>query len=245
MKKKALATFALVMTLALVPTFAFAKKSPDTPDDGNSNSSVSTIVTPDDAACEPSTGSSGTCYRHSDTEVKTLADGTIISTTGATKDKSNTWYRLAVDRPVANGNVIKSNGVGGVSVGNVTVHFANNEAETAGLPEKIVTEIDALNSGKSASEVFGSTLGVDLSGYEKVGCTRAVILKDQTTGLTNSGTEFILEVSPLDPNGTYAVAYYDNHTGRWNFMPVTVDPVTKLIKMYLPGSCTIQLLKKV
>ena len=97
--------------------------------------------------------------------------------------------------------------------------------------------------GKTVKEVFGDTLGVNLTNIERVGNTRAVILTNENTGLTNTGTEFIMEVSSVDAVGTYSVLYYDNHTGRWNLLPVTVDPITLRIKVYLPGSCTIQLVR--
>lgn len=254
MKRKFLAMLSLVLVLALVPTFVFGAKSKENNGGGSDREDnyVSTVVKPGtgtstglaDGPCQLGTGPAGTCHRHGAIEVKTLADGTIISTTGATRDNSGTWYRLAINRAISNGTMINTNHLGGVAIGNVHVHFANDYAEIAGLPEYIVDDIVALNSGKTASEVFGMSTGVDLTGYEKIGSTRAVILTDQTTGLTNTGTEFIVEVEPLDPTGTFAVVYYDNHTNLWNFMPVTVDPNTKLINMYLPGSCTIQLLRK-
>ena len=254
MKRKFLAMLSLVLVLALIPTFTFGAKSKENTgggsSGGSSSGSVSTVVTPGSSAgfadglCVLGTGSAGTCYRHGAIEVKTLSNGAIITTTGATRDFTNTWYRLAINTNTSNGTPIVTNHLGGVAIGNVHVHFANDYAETAGLPEYIVADIDALNSGKTAKEVFGMSTGVDLTGYERVGNTRAVILTDQTTGLTNTGTEFIVEVEPLDATGTHAVVYYDNHTNLWNFMPVTVDPTTKLIRMYLPGSCTIQLLRK-
>lgn len=251
MKKKFLAVLALAAALVIIPTFAFASQSKEAGSGGSGggggHSTVVTTNTPTattSTICANGTGPAGTCYRHSDVEVKTLADGTIISTTGATRDFSNTWFRLAINTTTSDGTPIVSNNVGGVAIGNVHVHFANDYAEIAGLPDYIAEDIKALNSGKTASEVLGTSTGVDLTGYERVGNTRAVILTNQTTGLTNTGTEFVLEVEPLNAAGTYAVVYYDNHTNLWNFMPVTVNPNTKLINMYLPGSCTIQLLRK-
>lgn len=251
MKKKLLATLSLILVLVMIPTFVFGRPSREwndnDDDDRGSGSSTQTstiVTTPTGEKCDLGNGPAGTCTRHPETEVKTLANGAMISTTGATLDKAGYWYRLAINMKNTSGTDIVSNNVGGVAIGNVHVHFASGQAEVAGLPTHIVSDINALNSGKSVHEIFGSTLGVDLSGYTRVGGTRAVILTNQTTGLTNTGTEFILDVSPLDAAGTYAVVYYDNHTGRWNFLPVTVDPTTKLIKLYLPGSCTVQLLKK-
>ena len=41
-----------------------------------------------------------------------------------------------------------------------------------------------------------------------------------------------------------AAVYYDNNTGRWVYVPVVVDPITKTVKLTVPGSCTLQLVKK-
>ena len=246
MKKKLLATLSLILVLIMIPTFAFASKSRewDDKDHGSGSGSSSSSGTQAGAICELGSGPAGTCLCHPETVVKTLADGTMISTTGATRDKTETWYRLAINIKTSNGTDIVSNKTGGVAIGNVHVHFASGQAEIAGLPTQIATDIYALNSGKTVSEIFGNTLGVDLTGYTRVGGTRAVILTDQTTGLTNTGTEFVLDIAPMETTGTFAAIYYDNHTGCWNFTPVTVDPNTNLIKMYLPGSCTMQLLRK-
>lgn len=199
----------------------------------------------DPVHCPPLTGPAGTCLHHADVEVRTLADGTMLSTTGATRDHSFTFYRLGVNMPLPNGTMITTKNDGCVDIGNVKIHFASDIAEIAGLYEHIQKNIIDLNAGKDMTEIFGDTLGVDLTGWKRVGNTRAVILTDQTTGLTNTGTEFYLDISPIDVNGTFAFIYYDNHTGRWNWMPTSIDPTTGLFKIYLPGSCTIQLLQKV
>lgn len=249
MKKKLLSTLVLVLVLAMIPTFAFAKKSHQYGDGGSGSSgsggsggSSTTVIS---TICPNLDGPAGTCQRHKEIDVKTLANGQIITTTGATRDFKNVWYRLAINMMTSNGTPIAANNDAGVKIGNVHVHFAGGYAEIAGLPDHIVNDIKALNTGKTAAEVFGNTLGVDLAGWSSVGNTRAVILTDETTGLTNTGTEFYLDISTIDPNGTYAVVYYNNWTGSWYFMPVSVDQATGLIKMYLPGSCTVQLLKKI
>ena len=249
MKKKLLATLMLVGVLALVPTFAFGARSRENTGSGSTGSTSTTVTTP--TVVNPSTnvqvqlgdGTSGASAPAVGTTTNVSETGVITSTTGASVDTSETWYRLVVDTVNSNGTLIVDNHVGGVDIDKVEVHFATGIAETAGLPEHIVSDIDGLNSGKTTKEVFGDTLGVDLTNYERVGNTRAVILTDENTGLTNTGTEFILEVSAVEATGTYSIIYYDNHTGRWNIMPVTVDPVTLQIKVYLPGSCTIQLVR--
>lgn len=242
MRRKFLAALSLVLVLAMIPTFAFASGSKSNSGGGGrdrGSSSVKTTVSATGPA--QGSGSSGTSYAGTSTETKTLSNGTIIATTGATYDKSSTKYSFAVNTTTSNGTQITSNGDGSVSVGNVKVYFASGVAETAGLPEHIVGNIDALNAGNAASDVLGKA---ELKDYQAVGCTRAVILSDQTTGQMTTGCEFLMDAGITDAAGQYAVAYYDNQTGLWNYVPVTVDPTTNLIRMYLPGSCTIQLLKK-
>lgn len=251
MKKKILSTLMLVLVLVMIPTFAFAKKSHQYGDggsgggSGSSSSSSSSSSTTSTALCPNLDGPAGTCERHKETKVEVRSNGVMVTTTGATRDYSNTWYRLAINMNTTNGTPIVANNDAGVKIGNVHVHFAGGFAEIAGLPDHITEQIKALNVGKTAAEVFGNTLGVDLTGWKRIGNTRAVILTDETTGLTNTGTEFYLDIEPIDESGTFAVVYYNNWTGSWYFMPVTMDQATGLIKMYLPGSCTMQLLQKV
>ena len=241
MKKKILATVAMIGVLTLIPTFAFGAGSKENVSGGSGSVTVVKPGTTEQVAL--GSGTSGTSKPEVTTTTTISTTGIISSTTGATVDSSETWYRLAVDTKSSDGTPIVSNKAGGVEIKDVHVHFATGIAETAGLPDHIVKNIDALNSGKTVKEVFGDTLGVNLTNIERVGNTRAVILTNENTGLTNTGTEFIMEVSAVDALGSYSVLYYDNHTGRWNLMPVTVDPITLRIKVYLPGSCTIQLVK--
>lgn len=241
MRRKFLAALSLVLVLAMVPTFAFASGSKHNSGGGRDRGSSTVKTTVSATGPAQGSGSAGTSYASTTTETKTLSNGTIIATTGSTYDKSNTRYGFAVNTATSNGTQITSNGDGSVSIGNVKVYFATGVAETAGLPEHIVGNIDALNAGKSASEVLGKA---ELKDYQNVGCTRAVILADQTTGQMTTGSEFVMDAGITDAAEEYAVVYYDNQTGQWNYVSVTVDPATNLIRMYLPGSCTIQLLKK-
>lgn len=243
MKKKALSALMLALVLVMVPTFAFAKKS-HTYSNGSSSSSSSSTTT--STVLVPNLdGPAGTSESQTDTKVEVRSNGVMVTTTGATRDFSNTWYRLAINTTTTDGTQISADNNAGVKIGNVHVRFVGGYAEIAGLPEHIVNDIKALNSGKTAAEVFGNTLGTDLTSWKNVGNTRAVILTDETTGLTNTGTEFYLDIDPIDEAGTFAVVYYNNWTGNWCFAPVTVDQTTGLIKVSLPGSCTVQLLQKV
>lgn len=246
MKKKTLSALMLVTAISMVPTFALARGSVSYRDDSNSGSgsgSSSTSSTTDTSKPNPDSPA-GTTEPQKSTNVEVRSDGTMVTTTGATSDKSGTTIGLAVNMTATDGSTIAANGDGSVNNGNVNVKFVSGTAETAGLPEQIVSQINDLNSGKTASEVFGSSLGVDLSGWNLVGNTRAVVATDLTTGLTNTGTEIFLNVSSMGDAGAYAVVYYNNATGRWYMADLTVDPATGLVKVNVPGSCTVQFLKK-
>lgn len=237
MKLKKAAVIGLAITMASVPTFTFAAGSKDY----TSSSTSSTTATQNNNI---GTGSAGTSAPTKGTEVHVEASGTIITTTGSTNDKSGTVISLVIDTKTAEGKAVVSNKAGGVEIGALDVHFADGIAETAGLPNDVVAKIDKLNQGKSVSEVLGSTIDADLSRFVKVGNTRAVIVYDSATKLTKTATELILHVD-VEMGAEMAAVYYDNNTGRWVYVPVTVDPVNNIVKLVVPGSCTLQLLKRV
>lgn len=238
MKKNKIAVLALAATLAVVPTFSFAARS-SSYDDRDDTTTSTTVSQGSSSSAQQGTGTSGTTTPSTKTDMVVASNGSVISTTGATNDKSGTTVGFVVGEA---GNATATSN-GGVKVGNVELSFATGSAETAGLPTEVVSKIDSLNQGKSLAEVLGNSTGVDLSGYTTVGNTRAVIATDATTGLTNTATEVVMYVNTVD-SADMAVVYYDNNTGAWVYLPVVVDPVTKTVKFTVPGSCTVQLVKK-
>lgn len=235
MKMKTFVAVSLAAALVAVPTFTFAAKSKDYHSSGTVSTTTSTQL---------GTGTSGTSLPKTEVSVHVATDGTMISTTGSTLDLSNTTMSLVVGAITEKGIVSKANEKGGIWVDTVSVHFATGIAETAGLPTGIVAQIDALNKGTAVSQVLGSSTGVELTQYRPVGSTRAVIATDSVTGLTKTAAEIVIRVDAIDCADMAAV-YYDNNTGRWVFVPVVVDLVNKLVRLTVPGSCTLQLLEKI
>ena len=235
MQIKKLAAISLAVTLAAVPTFTFAANSKDY----HSSGTVSTVT-----SIQLGNGTSGTSQPKTEVSVHVATDGTMISTTGSTLDLSNTTMSLVVGAVTEKGVISKTNEKGGIWVDTVSVHFATGIAETAGLPTDIVAQIDALNQGKAVSQVLGNSTGVELVSYRPVGSTRAVIATDSVTGLTKTAAEIVIRVDAVD-SADMAAVYYDNNTGRWVFVPVIVDLVNKLVRITVPGSCTLQLLEKI
>ena len=242
MKKKKIAVLSLVVAMSIVPTFSFANRSKDYNNSSSDRPSSATTSTTTVGAT--GSGSAGTSVPTTGTEVKLAVNGTLVSSTGATTDKTGTVIGLVVGTKTTTGVERVSNGKGGINVGTVSVHFASGSAETAGLPTGVVAKIDKLNQGNSISAVLGNETGKDLSRYVRVGNTRAVIATDSTTGLTKTAAEIVLAVDV--PNGVeMAAVYYDNNTGRWVFVPVVADPITNTVTVTVPGSCTLQLMKKI
>jgi len=230
----------LTVMLAVVPTFTFAYRSKDY----SGSTTTTTTTTPTTTVGAVGSGSAGTSSPTTDTKVHVSSSGSIVSTTGATTDKSGTVIGLVVDAKTTEGKTIVSNNKGGVTIGNIGIHFADGVAETAGLPTDVVAKIDKLNQGGSVKDVLGNMTGIDLSGYEKLGNTRAVIVYDSTTQLTHTSTELFLHVD-VKEGMEMAAVYYDNNTGRWVYVPVVIDPKSGTVKVVVPGSCTLQLIKKI
>lgn len=254
--KKKFAVLTLAAALMAVPTFSFAAGSKgyydNDSDDSSSSSSTTTTTTTSTTTTvgsaataqntQPGSGVSGTSVPTTTTEVHVAADGSTVSTTGTTVDKTGTTIGLVLTTTTT-GTAVQSNNMGGTTIGSVTVSFVSGVTETQGLPTEVASQINSLNEGKSVAEVLGNVSGMDLTGYQAVGNTRAINAVDAATGLTNTPVEISMYVSAVDTVDMAAV-YYDNNTGTWVAAPVVVDPVTKTVRFTIPGSCTVQLVKK-
>ena len=238
MKLKKLAVMALVAALAVVPTFSFAAGSKEYDEE-----ETTTTTTSPTTVGEVSDTASGTSTPTTGVSVQVAANGEMVSATGVTVDKTGTSIGLVVATKTTDGVEIKADGKGGIQIGTVNVNFASGAAETAGLPETVVDKITKLNSGADLNEVIGTEVGVDLTGFKALGGTRAVVAKDAATGLTNTATEVVMQLD-VKEGVQIAAVYYDNNTGRWVYAPVIIDPVTKTVKLTVPGSCTVQFVQK-
>ena len=114
----------------------------------------------------------------------------------------------------------------------------------AGLPVAVVDTINAINSGRTLSEVV---TGVDVSGYNALTGTHAVVTKNAATGaVEDTATEVAVYVPNLvDGLGNVSILYYNNATGTWMVIPAThIDPVTKVVYVTVPGSGTLSVVYK-
>lgn len=232
MKKKCAAALVLAAALAVQPMWALASPSSSSSGSDGSGSIGSTTST--------STNTS----KNSNTTVSVSSTG--VKTTGATTSASPTGSTIgvAVDTVTTTGQPVTTNAKGQAVIGDTAVGFAPSAAATAGLPENVVSAINDINAGKPLAEVVS---GVDLTGYNALTGTHAIVTMDANTGAVKTGA---VEVSLYVPNlvGNLAnveVLFYDNATGQWQLIPaVKVDPVTKTVAVNVPGSGTLSVVYK-
>ena len=229
MKKKCAAAIVLAAALAVQPMWAFASSSSSSSgSDGSGSITSSTTNT---------SKNSNTTVTVSSTGVKTTGATTSASPTGST-------IGVAVDTVTTTGQQVTTNSKGQAVIGDTAVGFASSVAATAGLPENVVSAINEINAGKPLAEAVQT---LDLTGYNALTGTHAIITMDANTGAVKTGA---VEVSLYVPNlvenlANVQVLFYDNATGQWQLIPaVKVDPVTKTVAVNVPGSGTLSVVYK-
>ena len=226
MRKKYLAITLLASALAvqsIVPALASSSSSSD----DNEPAYDVTVYDPN-ASTTVTVGENG---------VKTTGVGTSTSANGSS-------IAVVVETTTPSGTPITVNENGEAVIGNKIVGFAGGNAATAGLPAAVVDTINAINSGRTLSEVV---TGVDVSGYNALTGTHAVVTKNAATGaVEDTATEVVLYVPNLvDGLGNVSILYYNNATGTWMVIPAPqIDPVTKLVYATVPGSGTLSVVYK-
>ena len=226
MRKKYLAITLLASALAvqsIVPALASSSSSSD----DNEPAYDVTVYDPN-ASTTVTVGENG---------VKTTGVGTSTSANGSS-------IAVVVETTTPSGTPITVNENGEAVIGNKIVGFAGGNAATAGLPAAVVDTINAINSGRTLGEVV---TGVDVSGYNALTGTHAVVTKNAATGaVEDTATEVVLYVPNLvDGLGNVSILYYNNATGTWMVIPATqIDPVTKLVYATVPGSGTLSVVYK-
>ena len=200
------------------------------------SSSSSSDDEPSYSTDKPSSGSGTTVTVNKD-GVKTTE--TITSTTA-----NGSALAVVVETTTPSGNTVTVNERGEAVVGDVAVAFAKGDAATTGLPETTVSAINDINAGKSLNEVIKD---IDMTGYNALTGTHAIITKDAATGaIKDTKTEVALYVPNLVENmGEVSILYYDNATGKWLLLPVTkVDVQSKVVYTNITGSGTLSVVYK-
>ena len=227
MKKKVFIAMAVAAAMAAMPVAAGAAGSSH---DSSSSSSSSSTTTSNSGATSNAGVASGATVVSSQPTVQVTESGAKVTVAGATKDATGTTIGL----------VGESAGNGAVKSGDVTVGVATGAAETAGLPDAVVSTIKALNTSANLSNTLP---GLGLDGFSKVGGTRAIVAKNAAGA--DVPTAVSMFVDKLPANATVTVVCFNNATGQWmTITNVTVDAGTKTVNFTVPGSCTVQIAVK-
>ena len=218
---------AVAAAMAAMPVAAGAAGSSH---DSSSSSSSSSTTTSNSGATSNAGVASGATVVSSQPTVQVTESGAKVTVAGATKDATGTTIGL----------VGESAGNGAVKSGDVTVGVATGAAETAGLPDAVVSTIKALNTSANLSNTLP---GLGLDGFSKVGGTRAIVAKNAAGA--DVPTAVSMFVDKLPANATVTVVCFNNATGQWmTITNVTVDAATKTVNFTVPGSCTVQIAVK-
>lgn len=215
---------AVAAAMAAMPVAAGAAGS------SHDSSSSSSTTTSNSGATSNAGVASGATVVSSQPTVQVTESGAKVTVAGATKDATGTTIGL----------VGESAGNGAVKSGDVTVGVATGAAETAGLPDAVVSTIKALNTSANLSNTLP---GLGLDGFSKVGGTRAIVAKNAAGA--DVPTAVSMFVDKLPANATVTVVCFNNATGQWmTITNVTVDAATKTVNFTVPGSCTVQIAVK-
>lgn len=227
MKKKCIAVFALAAALMVQPMCTFANGSAGSGSGGTSSSGSS---------------SGGSSSHHAVMIVS--PNGVKIAASSNNVGPSGSTIGVAVDTVTTTGQTITTNEKGEAVIGDTVIGFADSISATAGLPESVVSAINGINAGNALAE---TVTDVDLTGYNALTGTHAIITKDAYTGDVKVGP---VEVSLYVPNlleslNTVQVLFYDNGTGKWELLPIIrKDTEAKTVNVIISGPGTLSVVYK-
>ncbi len=124
-------------------------------------------------------------------------------------------------------------------VGDTALELVQGDGATVGLPETVVNTINGINSGSALNEVVP---GVELTGYNALTGTHAIMTREIGTDVEKLGSAQVPLYVPnlIDGLGTVQVLYFNNHTGRWELItPSQIDTASKTLWVTIPGSGTL------
>ena len=224
MKKKALVAMAMAAAMVAMPVVAGAVTSPGSQSDGT--------IGLDSSSPSQNNTNTGSQQSNAGSGVNKVAEATVVQgrnnerqeVTNITKDGSEVTMGLIED--ASNSDVDQS--------------IATGEAETAGLGDESVSQINCLNNGtKKASDLVPNA---GLEEYANVGKTRAIISQKNGHDVRSTVN---LYVSTLTAGKDIVISYLDNNTSNWvTVKNPTINWNTKYVSFEVPGSCTVQVLVK-
>lgn len=168
------------------------------------------------------------------------------SSSGAGNTASGTPGQQAAAQitvPTENGTASQNGGQ--AVVGDTGIEFVQgSESAVSGLPENVVSTINAINTGSSLAE---AGTGLDLSGYNALVGTTAVMTYQAGTRVEKTGATNMPVYVPnlVDDLGTVQVLFYNNMTSKWELItPSSVDVANKMIYVTIPNSGTFSVIYK-
>ena len=194
MKKKALVAMAMAAAMVAMPVVAGAVTSPGSQSDGT--------IGLDSSSPSQNNTNTGSQQSNAGSGVNKVAEATVVQgrnnerqeVTNITKDGSEVTMGLIED--ASNSDVDQS--------------IATGEAETAGLGDESVSQINGLNNGtKKASDLVPNA---GLEEYANVGKTRAIISQKNGHDVRSTVN---LYVSTLTAGKDIVIIYLDNYTSNW------------------------------
>ena len=224
MKKKALVAMAMAAAMVAMPVVAGAVTSPGSQSDGT--------IGQDSSSQSQNNTNTGSQQSNAGSGVNKVAEATVVQgsnnerqeVTNVTKDGSEVTMGLIED--ASNSDVDQS--------------VATGEAETAGLGDESVSQINGLNNGTKKASDFVPNAG--LEEYANVGKTRAIISQKNGHDVRSIVN---LYVSTLTAGKDIVIIYLDNNTSNWvTVKNPTINWNTKYVSFEVPGSCTVQVLVK-
>jgi len=222
-KRTAIITLAMVLTVSQA-TCIFAARSPGT---------GPVIV---------GGGSDGSSYDIGEKvdRIKRAYSGATVTSSG----QGNNEVGIAVGQ-TAGEHAVVTNSRGQAVIGDTALEFVQGtDAAVAGLPEPVVNTINSINTGKPLSEAVP---GLDLTGYNALVGTHAIVTKDAATNTEKTGQVEVPLYVPnlLDGLGDVEVLFYNNMTGTWQLIkPTRVDAGAKMLWFSIPGSGTLSVAYK-
>ena len=174
-----------------------------------------------------------------------LGGGTLAGSSTVTGSGQGTnAVGIGVGQAVGETTVTK-NSRGQAVVGNTALEFVQGSGgAVSGLPETVVNAINGINSGLPLNQVISD---VDLTGYNALVGTHAIVTKDAVTNAEKAGpVEVPLYVPNLvDGLGEVQVLFYNNLTGTWTVIqPSRIDAASKMIWFNIPNSGTLSVIYK-
>ena len=128
---------------------------------------------------------------------------------------------------IVSGAIIASDGsVSGGLISNGTSSAATGEAKRHGLPDTVVSTLNAIDAGNLSSIPAAA-------GKTVLAQTIAIV-----HAAPGAQQQLIMAANKIPASGIVQVLYYDNTTGRFVILPATVDRATGIVTFAAPADVT-------